>query len=217
MALEFAADGWKTDKCYPYAVTDITGDLAPAKHILDTKLTVLAIVDDLCAGAPIGEISAAFHNTLAEMIVDLARRVGQTNVVLTGGCFQNKTLLERAVDRLTVEGFCPYWHRTIPPNDGGIALGQVIGAIREQDDMCLAVPGQIISTNGDEESLERTGRVSFGGVIKEVNLAYVPEAQIGDFVIVHVGFALSVVDALEASRVFEYLEEMGELGELQDE
>ena len=83
--------------------------------------------------------------------------------------------------------------------------------------MCLAVPGKIISINGDEGSLERTGRVSFGGVIKEVNLAYVPEAQIGDFVIVHVGFALSVVDALEASRVFEYLEEMGELGELQDE
>jgi hydrogenase expression/formation protein HypC len=78
--------------------------------------------------------------------------------------------------------------------------------------MCLAVPGKLISTNG--EGLERTGRVSFGGVIKEVSLAYVPEAVIGEYVIVHVGFALSTVDEAEAQRVFDYLEELGELGEL---
>jgi hydrogenase expression/formation protein HypC len=82
--------------------------------------------------------------------------------------------------------------------------------------MCLAVPGKIISIAGDTP-LERTGRVSFGGVIKEVSLAYVPEAQIGDYVIVHVGFALSKVDEAEAAQVFEYLEQMGELGELQNE
>lgn len=82
--------------------------------------------------------------------------------------------------------------------------------------MCLAVPGKLISTSG-EDALSRTGRVSFGGVIKEVNLAYVPEAQPGDYVIVHVGFALSTVDETEAARVFEYLEQMGELAELQDE
>ena len=80
--------------------------------------------------------------------------------------------------------------------------------------MCLAVPGKLTSTNG--EGLERTGRVSFGGVIKEVSLAYVPEAKIGDYVIVHVGFALSTVDETEAQRVFDYLEELGELGELDD-
>jgi hydrogenase expression/formation protein HypC len=78
--------------------------------------------------------------------------------------------------------------------------------------MCLAVPGKLISTNG--EGLERTGRVSFGGVVKEVSLAYVPEAVIGDYVIVHVGFALSTVDHAEAQRVFDYLEDLGELGEL---
>ncbi len=82
--------------------------------------------------------------------------------------------------------------------------------------MCLAVPGKIISTSG-EDAFERTGRVNFGGVVKEVSLAYVPEAQVGDYVIVHVGFALSIVDEAEASRVFEYLEQMGELGELQNE
>lgn len=78
--------------------------------------------------------------------------------------------------------------------------------------MCLAVPGKLISING--EGLERTGRVSFGGVIKEISLAYVPEAKPDDFVIVHVGFALSTVDEAEAHRVFDYLEQLGELGEL---
>jgi hydrogenase expression/formation protein HypC len=78
--------------------------------------------------------------------------------------------------------------------------------------MCLAVPGKLITIQG--EDLSRTGKVSFGGVIKEVSLAYVPEAQIGDYVIVHVGFALSKVDEAEAQRVFSYLEEMDDLGEL---
>lgn len=78
--------------------------------------------------------------------------------------------------------------------------------------MCLAVPGKLISTSGD--GLERSGKVSFGGIIKEVSLAYVPEAQVGDYVIVHVGFALSTVDESEAHRVFEYLEQMDELEEI---
>lgn len=78
--------------------------------------------------------------------------------------------------------------------------------------MCLAVPGKLISISG--EDLNRMGRVSFSGVMKEVSLAYVPEAQVDDYVIVHVGFALSVVDAVEAQRVFEYLAAMGDLEEL---
>jgi hydrogenase maturation protein HypF len=132
MELEFAQDGIKTDKCYPFAVTDITGKAANCKRILDLKLTVLAIIDDLRGGVPVSEISGAFHNTLAEMIVDTARSVGEKRVILTGGCFQNKTLLERTIDRLLVEGFHPYWHRIIPPNDGGIALGQIMAALKEQ-------------------------------------------------------------------------------------
>lgn len=79
--------------------------------------------------------------------------------------------------------------------------------------MCLAVPGQILWI-GDQPALERTGRVNFGGIVKEVNLAYVPEARIGDYVIVHVGFAISRVDPDEAARVFDYLKEMDELKEL---
>jgi len=84
--------------------------------------------------------------------------------------------------------------------------------------MCLAVPGKIISIHDPGTSpLEKTGRVNFSGIVKEVSLAYVPEAQVGDYVIVHVGFALSKVDEEEAQRVFEYLDQMGELGELQND
>ena len=81
--------------------------------------------------------------------------------------------------------------------------------------MCLAVPGKIISIDGVAGSFERVGRVNFGGIIKEASLAYVPEARIGDYVIVHVGFAISLLDEGEANRVFDYLSEMGELGELE--
>jgi hydrogenase expression/formation protein HypC len=81
--------------------------------------------------------------------------------------------------------------------------------------MCLAIPGRITSLN-DGEALARTGQVDFGGILKNVNLAYVPEAKVGDYVIVHVGFALSRVDESEANAVFEYLREMGELLELKE-
>ena len=80
--------------------------------------------------------------------------------------------------------------------------------------MCLAVPGKIISIE-ESDPLLRSGRVNFGGILKDVNLGYVPEAKIGDYVIVHVGFAISTVDEVEAERVFEYLREMDELGELE--
>lgn len=78
--------------------------------------------------------------------------------------------------------------------------------------MCLAVPGRILSVTGDE-SLMRVGRVDFGGLVKEINLAYVPEAGVGDHVLVHVGFAITVIDEVEAARVFEHLREIGELPE----
>jgi hydrogenase expression/formation protein HypC len=73
--------------------------------------------------------------------------------------------------------------------------------------MCLAVPGKILSIAG-EDTLLRTGKVSFGGVVREVNLAYVPEARVGQYVIVHAGFALNVLDESEAQEVFDLLREM---------
>ena len=81
--------------------------------------------------------------------------------------------------------------------------------------MCLAIPGKITSISGDDP-LMRIGKVDFGGILKDVSLAYVPEAQLGDYVIVHVGFALSRVDEEEAKQVFEYLRQMEELSELEE-
>jgi hydrogenase expression/formation protein HypC len=79
--------------------------------------------------------------------------------------------------------------------------------------MCLAVPGKILSISGDDTT--RMGRVSFGGVGKEASLAFVPEAKVGDYVLVHAGFAISVVDEAEAQQTLEYFRQIGELGELE--
>ena len=76
--------------------------------------------------------------------------------------------------------------------------------------MCLAVPGRIVSI-AEAAPLMRVGKVDFGGVAREVNLAYVPEAVVGDYVLVHVGFALSLIDEAEAQRVFGYLQEIEEI------
>lgn len=81
--------------------------------------------------------------------------------------------------------------------------------------MCLAVPGEIINIEGGD-SVFRSGKVDFGGITKQINLSYVPEAKTGDFVLVHVGFALTVIDVDEAERVLEYLRGMGELDELRE-
>jgi hydrogenase expression/formation protein HypC len=80
--------------------------------------------------------------------------------------------------------------------------------------MCLAVPGKIESISG--EDFERTGKVSFGGAVKDVNLAYVPEAEVGNYVIVHVGFAISIIDEEEAMKVFGYLDEIAEIEKSED-
>ncbi|HUC84083.1 MAG TPA: HypC/HybG/HupF family hydrogenase formation chaperone [Candidatus Acidoferrales bacterium] len=80
----------------------------------------------------------------------------------------------------------------------------------------MAIPGKVVSISGDDP-LTRMGKIDFSGVIKQASLAYVPEIQIGDYVIVHVGFALSKVDEAEAQKVFEYLKQMEELGELKAE
>ena len=79
--------------------------------------------------------------------------------------------------------------------------------------MCLGVPGKVIEIKEDPLGMTM-GRVSFSGITKEVCLAYTPDVNVGDFVVVHVGFAISKIDEEEANKVFEYLKEMGELAEL---
>lgn len=78
--------------------------------------------------------------------------------------------------------------------------------------MCLAVPGKIESITTDDPMM-RMGQVRFGGIVKEVNLAFVPEARVGDYVVVHVGFAISKLDETEANRILEYVQQLGEAGE----
>jgi hydrogenase expression/formation protein HypC len=79
--------------------------------------------------------------------------------------------------------------------------------------MCLGIPGRVTEITPDPMGIHM-GKVSFGGIVKDICFAYVPEVQVGDYVIVHVGFAISIVDEQEAKEVFTMLKEMGELGEL---
>ncbi|MBZ0303879.1 MAG: carbamoyltransferase HypF, partial [Anaerolineae bacterium] len=119
VALEYAlADRTATDS-YPFELRDSLVDWEPSIH---------ALLADLDAGMAINIISGKFHQTLVEMIVAVAQYVGEARVVLTGGCFQNLYLAEQTIRRLTHAGFRVYWHRQVPPNDGGIALGQSVAA-----------------------------------------------------------------------------------------
>lgn len=130
MELEFALDGVITSEHYNLTVneTDSSGEQRPLS--LDWEPVVRQIIEDKQNGVALGLISARFHNALVEAIVQVADKMGEEKVVLTGGCFQNKYLTERAVGRLREKGFRPYWHQRIPPNDGGIALGQVVATAR---------------------------------------------------------------------------------------
>ncbi|OMP76722.1 MULTISPECIES: HypC/HybG/HupF family hydrogenase formation chaperone [unclassified Chitinophaga] len=80
--------------------------------------------------------------------------------------------------------------------------------------MCLAIPGKVITIDEGEDALFRKGKVSFSGITREVNLCMVPEAVLGDYVLVHVGVAIGVVNEEEAKEIFSYLEQMGDLEEL---
>jgi hydrogenase maturation protein HypF len=96
---------------------------------------VQELLEASARGEPAEIAAARFHRTLAEMIVAVARHAGQDKVALSGGCFQNRLLTELAVRRLRQEGFQPYWHQRVPPNDGGIALGQLVAAAQSCEDI----------------------------------------------------------------------------------
>jgi hydrogenase maturation protein HypF len=142
MALEFALEGIETDEVYPLPIADCglrNDDTGAGREnsairnpqsaiLLDWSPMIETILRDIRDGVAAGEISARFHNTLAELIVAVAQSAGEERVVLSGGCFQNRYLTERSVRRLQAEGFRPYWHQRVPPNDGGIALGQIVAA-----------------------------------------------------------------------------------------
>lgn len=129
MALEFVADG-TVDDAYPLpllaAPDDGTG--AAGAACLDWEPLVRQLLDDVGRAVPAGVVAARFHNALVEALVTTARQVGEARVALSGGCFQNRWLVERAADRLRESGFEVLLHRQTPPNDGCISLGQVMVA-----------------------------------------------------------------------------------------
>ncbi len=123
MALEFAADPGEQE-AYPLPLLNTT----PA--VADWGPLVRAVLAERAAGEPVGQISARFHNALANLAVEVAQRWGGSRVVLSGGCFQNALLTERLRARLLEAGFQVYTHLQVPPGDGGIALGQLVIASR---------------------------------------------------------------------------------------
>jgi hydrogenase maturation protein HypF len=126
MALEFAAGPAPFDLSrappYSYHVTENHGVL-----ILDWGPMIETILTER---ADVARAAARFHSTLAAGIVEVARRLGESRVALTGGCFQNRRLTELTLDGLVSAGFEPIWHARIPPNDGGISVGQVLATAR---------------------------------------------------------------------------------------
>ncbi len=101
--------------------------------VLDWEPMIRDILFDVQSQVPIGRIASRFHNALVAMIHSVAIQTGHRKVVLSGGCFQNQVLTSRTVCRLRESGFLPYWHQRVPPNDGGIALGQVVAARMRTD------------------------------------------------------------------------------------
>ncbi len=121
MELEFSLRS-KSDEAYPF---ELCGE---SPIVIDWQPAIMELLRDREGDVPVELISAKFHNMLTEIIVAVARKIGEPKIVLSGGCFQNRYLTERTIDRLRAENFRPYWHQRIPPNDGGIALGQIIAA-----------------------------------------------------------------------------------------
>jgi hydrogenase maturation protein HypF len=139
MLLEWAADETVVD-AYPFEITPgvFLEDTVLQKDsrryfpplVLDWEPMIRALLADVARGIPTATIAARFHETLARMIVAVAEVVGWPRVALSGGCFQNRLLLERTIARLRAAGFSPCWHQRVPTNDGGIALGQIAAFVR---------------------------------------------------------------------------------------
>jgi hydrogenase maturation protein HypF len=129
MQLEFIAEEATTREAYPLPLVRGRG-LPPEEEggVLDWSPLIEALLADVAKALPVSVISARFHNALADGIVRVAQQAQLQQVVLSGGCFQNKRLLESAIRELRNHGFRPYWHQRVPTNDGGLALGQVVAA-----------------------------------------------------------------------------------------
>ena len=128
MELEYALADATDDAALPFAVRGQGNRL-----VLDWEPAVHAVLAEPSRPAPHAmNLPARFHNMLVEMAVEVAKQIGEPSVVLSGGCFQNRYLTERMVARLRAAGHRPYWHQRVPPNDGNLALGQLMVAAQRQ-------------------------------------------------------------------------------------
>lgn len=121
MDLEFSIGDFLCKASYPITLFHKNG-----KHELDWQPMILEILDEMKLGIYRQEISFKFHQALVNAVVVIGRLSGQKQICLSGGCFQNKTLLEMAIQQLEKEAFSVYWNRDVPINDGGISLGQAV-------------------------------------------------------------------------------------------
>jgi hydrogenase assembly chaperone HypC/HupF len=156
------------------------------------------------------------HGTLVEGLAELAvgglAETGLSTICLGGGCMINRVLAEGLVNALSVRGLTPILARRLPPNDGGLSLGQAVMVRRRStkgnETMCLAIPALITEMLPD-----RMARISLDGVTKTISVALVEDVTPGDYVIVHVGHALSKIDPEEAARTLALLAEYAALAE----
>jgi len=125
MELEFRCDagGGSVEVPAPYEL-DLR-DGSGGAIVVDWEPLVRGVIDDVRRATPVPAVARAFHTALARAILSVAQRVGERRVVLTGGCFQNARLSEETIRRLGAGGFAAYWHQRVPPNDGGVAVGQI--------------------------------------------------------------------------------------------
>lgn len=130
-ALQLEALASQTEKSHLSYSFLISFDSQKNLWMIEWQDLMKQMIENKMQGAPFSEMALAFHLALADLIVQLAQKSALKNVLLTGGCMQNKLLLEAAIAQLRQAGFHPFWHHQIPPNDGGLAVGQIIGKLFE--------------------------------------------------------------------------------------
>ena len=137
MTLEYAARGATGRGHYPFRLIQ-----DHERWVLDWQPTIIAMMEEGARGVTVADRAARFHNTLVEMMVTVAEKAGEEHVFLSGGVFQNRRLTETAATQLRTRGFKVHCHSSVPPNDGGIALGQIYYA------RCMAAIGALPEKGG---------------------------------------------------------------------
>ena len=227
MALEFAADEHEQSAYTLHCQLVVQASRLLRQRSRDGRTTIIvadwepmirSVLADRAAGVPIGRISARFHNALADMAVAIARSCRERWAPTCRAVCPSCSPAAASKTRCLRPGFAPGCRRPVSPYiliiksrraTAALPSGKSSSPCNNCKDrpMCLGIPGRLVETHQQDDL--PMGKVEFGGILKEVCLAYTPEAQVGDYVLVHVGFAISRIDEAEAQEIFGYLEEIG--------